>query len=85
MDNKKERLTVKDVTGDAELDYAEVTAEELEKKLELDDGEAVYYTVTGDNNEVKQQLLIMKLPEELRNGEFQLHYQTNWNDTVGGE
>lgn len=38
MDNKKERLTVKDVTGDAELDYAEVTAEELEKKLELDDG-----------------------------------------------
>lgn len=32
--------------------------------------EAVYYTVTGDNNEVKQQLLIMKLPEELRKESF---------------
>lgn len=85
MDNKKERLTVKDVTGDDELNYETITAEALEKKLNLNDGEAVYYTVKGSDENIRQQLLIMKLPAELRNGEFQLHYQTNWNDNAGDE
>lgn len=81
----KTKLTVTDREGSNVLDYAKITAKALEETLHLNDGEAVYYTVIGDNNEVKQQLLIMKLPAELRNGEFQLHYQTNWNNNVSGE